>query len=103
VNSKRKGKAGELDAARAVLQHLGLELRRTAQVDGKLSADLIGWEGVHVECKRRASIAALNHLRQAESDAKGEVPIVLMREDGDTEWVVMLRLSDLPELARRVP
>jgi hypothetical protein len=30
------------------------------------------------------------------------VPVVLMREDTSTEWVVMLRVSDAPEFARRL-
>jgi hypothetical protein len=103
MNSRTKGKVGERQAAKAIMQHLGLEVRRTAQVDGKLSADLIGWPGVHVEVKSRHRIAALGFLRQAERDATdGNIPTVLMRENGDTEWAVMVRLSDLPELAQRV-
>lgn len=103
MNSRNKGKVGEREAVKALAQHLGLTCRRTAQVDGGLSADLIGWPGVHVEVKRRKGIAALGFLRQAEDDATdGALPLVVMREDGDTEWAVMCRLSDLRELCARV-
>lgn len=103
MNSRTKGKVIERQAAKAILQHIGIEVRRTAQVDGKLSADLIGWPGVHLESKGRHRIAALGFLRQAERDATdGNIPTVLMRENGDTEFVVMVRLSDLPELAWKV-
>lgn len=103
MNSRTKGKVIERQAAKAILQHIGIEVRRTAQVDGKLSADLIGWPGVHLEVKSRHRIATLGFLRQAEGDATdGNIPTVLMRENGDTEFTVMVRLADLPELARKV-
>lgn len=102
MSSRNKGKVGEREASKALAKHLGITTRRTAQVDGGLSADLIGWDGVHVEVKRRARIAPLKFLRQAERDTTGGVPLVVMREDGDTEWVCMLRLSDLRALCERV-
>jgi Holliday junction resolvase len=101
MNSRNKGKAGEREAVKAIAQHLGIDTRRTAQVDGGLSADIIGWDGVHIEVKRRKRIAALEFLRQAERDTGGGVPIAVMREDGDTEWAVMVRLADLPALCER--
>jgi hypothetical protein len=58
---------------------------------------------VHIECKRYASIAALRFLEQAERDAaSGAVPVVLMRQDGDTEWVLMLRLRNLDALRNAI-
>ena len=103
MNSIRKGKAGELEACKAIAQHWGTSPIRTAQVSGKFSADIMyALDGTHIEVKRRAKIAALDFLRQAERDTQGDVPIVVMRENGDTEWEVMLRLFDTPELARRL-
>ncbi|MEM9165997.1 MAG: hypothetical protein AAGB48_03125 [Planctomycetota bacterium] len=104
MNSRAKGKRIELE----LCPHLGRVLgpcRRTAQVDGGLSADIVFEDPrirLHVEAKGRKRIAALGFLRQAESDAKpGMVPVVVMRENGDTEPVLMLRLSELPGLCQQ--
>jgi hypothetical protein len=104
TNSKQKGKRGELEAAKAWQEATGLTVRRTAQVDGSLSADLTGVDGLHLEVKRRARIAALDFLVQAETDAADEqqshggVPLVLMRQDNDCNWAVMVRLDRLADL-----
>ena len=101
TNSNRKGKRGELEAAKALHSATGLVAHRTAQVDGKLSADLAGIDGLHIEVKRRKKIAATNFLVQAETDAADNTtPLVIMREDGDTNWCVLLRLTDLIDLTR---
>ena len=103
TNSRQKGKRGELEAAKAWEQATGLSVRRTAQVDGGLSADLTGVDGLHIEVKRRARIASLDFLLQAETDAadehqsQGGVPLVLMRQDNDRNWALMLRLDNLAD------
>lgn len=106
INSNSKGKRFERMALTALKALLGIEIRRTAQVDGSLSADLTGWGGVYLECKHYAKIAALNFLRQAEKDAEtqgnGDIPIVLMRENGDQDIVVMYRLKDTLRVCERV-
>lgn len=96
MNSRAKGARGEREARDAVKLHWGAsDCIRAAQANGSFSGDLLGVPpGLHCEVKFYSSIAALKFLRQAERDAKpGEVPVVLMRENGDTEWVVMVRLS----------
>ena len=104
TNSRQKGKRGELEAAKAWEEATGLAVKRTAQVNGKLSADLTGVEGLHLEVKRRHRIAALDFLLQAETDcaeegqANGGVPLVIMRQDNDTRWAVMLPLESLSDL-----
>lgn len=104
MNSRQKGKRGELEAAKAFEEATGLAVKRTAQVNGKLSADLTGVEGLHLEVKRRHRIASLDFLLQAELDSAdidqsdGGVPVVLMRQDQDRNWAVLLRLDQLPEL-----
>lgn len=103
MNSRQKGKRGELEAAKAWEKATGLNVHRTAQVDGKLSADLAGVEGLHLEVKRRRRIASLDFLLQAENDSADrdqehpDVPVVLMRQDQDTNWAVMVRLDRLSD------
>jgi len=104
-HSRQKGKAGEREAAAVLQQHWNAsEARRAQQFCGAAGdADLLGLPGLHCEVKRYAAIGALKFLEQAERDATpGTVPFVMMRQDGDTEWAVMLRPSDVPEFARRV-
>jgi hypothetical protein len=106
INSKAKGKRVERLASVFLEGLLGIVMRRTAQVDGSLSADLRGWGGVHLEVKGRKNIAAMQFLRQAEADAEsegeGDVPVVLMKEDGDTDFVVMYRAKDFFRVAERL-
>ena len=100
--SKRKGTSGEREAAEAVTRHLRISARRSAQYCGTAGdADLTVDAPIAIEVKRYAKIGALKFLRQAERDAQatGDLPIVVMREDGDTKWVVMLRLEDCQRFA----
>lgn len=102
TNSRQKGARGEREARDAVKLHWGSkDCIRAAQANGSYSADLLGApEGLHVEVKFYASIAALKFLRQAEADAReGEIPVVLMRENGDKEWTLMVRVKDSVRLA----
>lgn len=104
--SRDKGKRGERDFRDAAKKHLHAPdtCRRGQQRSGTECADVLDvLPATHVEVKRYAKVAALRFLEQAERDAKaGELPVVAMREDGDTEWTVMLRLTDVVGLAERV-
>ena len=100
--SREKGKRGEREFA-ALLRSLGLEARRTQQYSGtEGTADVSSsLEGVHLEVKRYAGIAAIRFLEQAERDANPEdLPMVAMREDRG-EWAILLRAKHLPEIASR--
>ena len=113
MNSRRKGKDGELEAARALREHLGLPVTRAAQHSGKEQADLRGVPGLHFEVKRRRRIGAIGFLDQARDESGtggelwarssrgGDVPVVLMRQDGD-DWVIMLGLRDLERFIQRL-
>ena len=53
--------------------------------------------------KHHAKISACRFLDQAEADVRGDaVPFVLMREDGDTDWVVMVRAKNLVRLSNEL-
>lgn len=103
MNSNSKGKRGERAILQKLAQHLGIKTRRTAQVDGSLSADLVGWDGVHLECKWYKAFAAMRHLEQAERDAagSGNVPVAVLRENGNTDPAILVRVSDFPALCER--
>lgn len=103
VNSRDKGKRGELEARDQVRQHWSCpNCVRSAQVSGKFSADLLGGpDGLHLEVKRYAKIAAMDFMEQAVRDSKDLIPVVLMREN-DGDWVMMVRLQDSVGFSRKL-
>ena len=96
INSRAKGKRGELEARDAVREHWSApDCIRAAQGAGAYAADLLhaGHE-IHVEIKCVAKIGTEKFILQAERDAaEGELPIVVMRQNRG-EWCVMFRLKD---------
>lgn len=100
VNSKQKGKKGELELAKR-LNELGFATRRTAQYNGKENgslADLVGIDGVHIECKRVEKLNVIEAYEQAKRDCKqDEVPTVFHRKNGKP-WLVTISLEDWAEL-----
>lgn len=99
MNSRRKGKKGELEARDVVRRYLGFpQAFRSAQAAGSLSADLGGTGALHVEVKRPARLGAEKYLLQAERDAEpGKVPVVLTRQDRG-EWILMVRARNVERL-----
>lgn len=67
---------------------------------------MYGPPGLHLEVKWYKAIAALRFINQATDDAaktkSGDVPTVLLREDGDKDWYVMVPLHRSEEFARNL-
>ena len=99
VNSKRKGKAGELEWCKLCRVHGFKDVRRTAQFCGNTgeAADCIGLPGIHQEVKRVEKLNIHEAMAQAEHDAeaegKGNMPIVAQRRN-NTKWLVTMRAED---------
>lgn len=95
LNSKQKGKAGELELVHK-LQQLGFETRRTAQYNGKENgslADLVGIDGIHIECKRVENLNLQKAMEQAIRDSKeDEVPMVFHRKNRKG-WLVTMPIE----------
>lgn len=90
-HSRNKGKRGEREAVKLLREHWGCpNARRSAQVDGGLTADIVGGPpGLHLEVKHHKKIGAVRFWEQAFDDCfGGNLPVVLMREDGG-QWMVM--------------
>lgn len=96
VNSKQKGKRGELELVHKLEQY-GFDTRRSVQYNGKAEdgqADLLGLPGIHIESKRVEKLNLYDAMAQAIHDAKdGELPTVFHRKN-HCEWLVSMRLSD---------
>ena len=104
--SKQKGKRVEREAAKALNYWLGVEARRSVQYCGGAGdADLTTTlEGVHFEVKSRAAHSCLRFYEQAADDTAeaSTIPVVLLRENGDTDFYILVALSDLRALSNRV-
>lgn len=106
MNSREKGKRGELELAAMLTERTGREWIRAAQRCGRNGqADVVPLHGfdqgeriVHCEGKRPARIAVREYLEQAKRDAASALPVVWMREDRNTEWMALLRAEDLIKL-----
>ena len=96
MNSRTKGKRGELELVKA-LRALGLDAERTVQHEGRGSAGDIRIFGccIHTENKRRRRLTVQAFMDQAERDmVPHHVPLVVMRQDGG-KHLAMFRLADL--------
>ena len=103
MNSNRKGKVGEREAAAALGEHLGLDARRGVQYSGSPdSPDVVHpLAGVHFEVKRTETLSIYKAVAQATEDAGGSVPVVLHRRNRG-EWLAVVPLARLKELAVRI-
>jgi len=103
-NSNAKGKSGELQLAAILRDTFGCAARRGQQYSGTPdSPDVVtSIPGVHWECKRTERLRLYDAIQQADEDrGVGEVPVVAHRQNR-REWVAIVRLQDLPELARAI-
>ena len=99
--SRRKGADGELEFARELSRVTGIEAHRGRQYQGSPESPDVRTSipNVHIEVKRAETFSLYRALKQAISEApEGAVPIVGHRRNNE-EWVVVVRLEDLPKLA----
>lgn len=95
MNSKQKGKRGELEWV-AYCRQQGFECRRTSQYCGKTgdASDVIGLPGIHQEVKRVEKLNIYDAMNQSIRDRKGfDLPIVAHRKN-KCEWLVTMRADD---------
>lgn len=99
INSKNKGKRGELAWSR-FCRGFGYDVRRTAQFCGNNeagAADCVGIKGVHQEVKFVERLNIQDAMDQSIRDARlaqnGEIPIVAHKRS-NCEWLVTMRACD---------
>ncbi len=98
--SKRKGAAGEREAAEKLNRVLGTHLHRGRQYHGGPdSPDLAGdLPGLHMEVKRCERLSLYKALSQARRDASvTEVPAVVHRAN-NKPWVIVVEVEQLIRL-----
>lgn len=98
MNSRDKGKRGELEAAH-LLKKYGYDARRGQQFAGiNGDADVVGLPGIHIEVKRVEKLNIENAVEQSIRDAReGEKPIVLHRKN-KRKWLVTMPFDEWIEL-----
>ena len=95
MNSKAKGKRGELELVEELRNCGYANARRSSQYCGNTgdAPDITGVDGLHIECKRREQIQDEAFIQQAEREAKkGDIPVVMYRRSRE-KWKVCLRLD----------
>lgn len=100
MNSRQKGKRGEIEFSHK-LRDYGYEARRGVQYNGADgSADVVGLPGIHCEVKRVERLNIEDAMAQSKRDAReGELPAVFHRKN-HCEWLVTMRLDDWIQLYR---
>ena len=101
MNSKQKGKRGELEWASFCRQQ-GDECRRTSQYCGNTgdASDVVGLPGIHQEVKRVERLNIEEAMSQAVRDSQGsKIPVVAHRKNGQG-WLVTMRAEDWFSLYR---
>ena len=100
MNSRRKGKHGELELA-SKLREYGYDCRRGQQYSGANGdADVVGLPGIHIECKRVERLNLEDAMAQSRRDARdGEIPVVMHRKTR-SPWLVTTTLEDWIKIYR---
>ena len=104
MNSREKGKRGELELAHYLRDHGFEGARRGQQYSGANGdADIIGaLPGIHIECKRVERLNLEEAFRQSKADAerRNETPVVIHRKSRQ-QWMITLRLADFLSMLRK--
>lgn len=105
MNSRRKGKEGELALVRK-LKEYGYDVRRSQQYAGINSdADVVGIDHLHIEAKYRQNGHGQTYewMDQAKREARpDEIPVVMHKkvsqEYRGNEWLVTMTLEDFMKI-----
>ena len=91
---REKGKAFERKVARILLEH-GYDARRGQQYCGASGdADVVGLDGIHIECKAVEKMTLYAWMEQSIHDAReGEIPIVVHKQNRK-DILVSMRFED---------
>ena len=99
INSRQKGKTGELELAHKLKEYGYDEAKRSVQYNGKDGqADVIGLPHIHIEAKRVERLNIYDAMEQAKRDAKNnDLPAVFHRKNR-CNWLVTMELDDFMEI-----
>jgi len=103
INSRNKGKRGELEWAHYCQEHYGLDQARRSQQYCAVAgdADVQTFPGTHCECKRVERLNVQEAMDQAMRDCRGTIPYVAHRKNRGG-WMVTVPAELLIEFCRLV-
>jgi Holliday junction resolvase len=103
MNSRTKGKRGELEWVHVLRDMFGISARRGQQYSGSPdSPDVVGgFRGTHCEVKRVERLNIDSAIGQAVSDCGEDIPYVAHRRNRK-DWLVTIRASDLVAFSQAV-
>lgn len=91
VNSRSKGKRGELEFRNVLRSEGWVGAKRGQQRSGLEEADVVGGpEAFHFEVKRVQQLNLRTAFKQAVTDARTRHPVVVHRRNDDTRWLATL-------------
>ena len=96
---QKKGRRGEIELAE-LLTTYGYDVHTGRALSFGTVPDIIGLEGIHVECKRVEKLDLYKALRQSQNDSErfsDGLPVVIHRTNRKP-WVVSMALQDWLEL-----
>ena len=101
VNSRQKGKRGELEIAH-ILKERGYDARRGQQYSGANGdPDVVGLGGIHMEVKRVEALNIYKAMEQSINDARDDETAVVMHRKNGKEWLTTMRLVDWLDMYER--
>ncbi len=101
-SSQRKGRGGEIELSK-ILRKYGYNVRPAEALNYGTIPDLIGLEGIHIECKRVEKLNLSKAMEQAVRDVKrfnDGAPTVFHRKNRGA-WMVTMNLEDWIDLYER--
>lgn len=100
INSRSKGKVGELEIAKLLREKYGYTNARRGQQfhGGPDSPDVCGVDGLHIEVKRVEKLNIEDAMQQSIRDAsEDELPVVFHRRNKE-KWKATMLLDDFMNL-----
>lgn len=102
INSKRKGKTGELELVN-LFKSYGFEgaMRSVQYCGANHDADIIGMEDLHIECKRVERLNIENAIDQCLADRKEDDLGIVAHRKNNRPWLVTMTFEDWMEMYKR--
>lgn len=102
INSRQKGKRGELELCQVLHEAFGWDVQRSVQYSGNAGdADLVVRQHpeLFVECKRVQNLNLHKAMSLAVEQAGGDKVAAVFHRKDKSEWLVTCRLEDLARLS----
>lgn len=99
-SAQAKGRKGEMELAAFLRDHGYQDARPGAALNYGKEPDVIGVDGLHIECKRREKLELNKWYKQSQDDAermKDGLPVVIYRQNRHP-WMIALSLADFIKL-----